>query len=77
MFGYICRFCTREATGYLDLAFNQKSVRVYVCHDCVNMLNSFSIYRCSYCGNIWMGVRDKQPTIEDCIICRKKEVDHV
>lgn len=51
-----CRFCseTIEEASIVEIDNGQRRLSIYVCSNCFGQVLSGQLYKCNYCGNIFI-----------------------
>lgn len=79
MGSFVCRFCNGNAWGdngfmSLEIQLGNRKIIVYVCPDCFSHLAGSTVFRCRYCGNIWLqkntGTGRDLRTVGQCSLCK-------
>ena len=86
MGGFVCRFCNGDVggdNGYmsLEISIRNRKIVVYICQDCYSHLAESIIYRCQYCGNIWLQKDSRLGrgllTVPHCYLCKGADMEDI
>jgi hypothetical protein len=75
--GFRCRFCScsLEQANVLEISGGRRTLRTYICDECMQKVQTGVIYHCRSCGNIWL-VQQKASDIlinvDVCEVCVRR-----